>query len=99
MIGGQGQPRRTRNLGMAGIAGLAGLVTVVIVVGGLLLGLWLDSRLGLRGPFTVGLVLLSIPFSLFVMLRIALSVTGAIRPQAPDLTPGKGEGLDKEEYH
>ncbi len=71
---------RPRNLTYAAIAGLAGLVTLVIVVAALLAGLWVDSLLGARGPFTIGFVILSVPLSLFSMVRIAFWATKAIQP-------------------
>jgi len=75
---------RPRNLACAAIAGQAGLSTVLMVFLALFAGLWLDARLGLRGPFTIGLLVLSVPLSLFLMMRLALSATGAIRPPHPE---------------
>ncbi len=74
----QGQAR-LRNLTVVGIAGLAGFSTVVLVIAALLLGMWIDSLVGVRGPFMILLVVLSVPLSLFVMLHIVLSATRAIR--------------------
>lgn len=78
----QNSSRRVRNLSIAAIAGQAGVSTVLLVIGALLLGLWLDSLAGLRGPFTIGLVVLSVPLSLLVMLRTVLAATRAIQPPA-----------------
>ncbi len=75
---------RPRNLAYAAIAGQAGLSTVLVVLVALFLGLWLDAQLGLRGPITIGLLALSVPISLFLMLRLTLSATGAIRPTRPE---------------
>lgn len=75
---------RPRNLAYAAIAGQAGLVTILVVFIALFAGLWLDAQFGLRGPFTIGLLVLSVPFSLFLMVRLALSATGAIRPARPE---------------
>ncbi|MFW5771895.1 MAG: hypothetical protein ACOCZH_01135 [Phototrophicaceae bacterium] len=72
--------RRARNLGLAAVAGQAGCWTIVIVFVALFLGLWLDSQMGQRGLFTFGLVILSIPVSLMVMLRIAVSAINRIDP-------------------
>lgn len=57
---------------LAGIGALAGFVTLAIVLAALFLGLWLDSRLGQRGPLTVLLLVLSVPISLTILVRIAL---------------------------
>ncbi|GAB4569312.1 MAG: hypothetical protein Kow0077_01630 [Anaerolineae bacterium] len=77
---------RTRNLAYAAIAGQAGVATVVLVFVALFAGLWLDSLAGLRGPFTIGLVILSVPLSLLIMVRIAFSAVGAIPPPENDPT-------------
>lgn len=76
--------RRLRNLGLAAVSGLAGYVTLIIVLIALFLGLWLDNQLGQRGPCTFGLILLSVPFSLYVMLRIVLGVVSMIDPPVID---------------
>ncbi len=74
--------KRVKNLGLAAVAGQAGCVTLVIVFAALLLGLWLDSTLDQRGPCTFGMIILSVPFSLFAMLRIALGAISMIEPPA-----------------
>jgi MFS family permease len=79
--------RRARNLSLAAVAAQAGCWTVIIVFTALILGLWLDARSGVRGPFTIGLLIISVPISLLVMLRIALSAIERIDP--PELTETK----------
>lgn len=76
------KPTRIKNLSIAGILALTGLVTIVIALGALFLGLWLDSLLGVRGPATVCLLVVSAPFSLFLMVRIALALVKRIEPSA-----------------
>lgn len=76
--------KRAKNLGLAAIAGQAGCASLIIVFIALFLGLWLDSETGQRGPFTFGLLLISVPFSLYVMLKIALGATNLIDPPARD---------------
>lgn len=65
---------RLRNWFLAGIAALTGLVALIIVLVALLAGLWLDSLLGQRGPATICLLVLSVPITLFVMVRVALGL-------------------------
>lgn len=77
---------RAINLALATFAGQAGCLSLVIVIVALLAGLWLDSQFGVKGPFTVGLLLLSVPLSLFVMVRIALSSVKNIKTP-----PNKGD--------
>lgn len=76
--------RRIKNLSLAAVASLAGLVSVIIVFSALFLGLWLDARfLNTRGPFTIGLLVASVPVSLYVMLRMVFATVGRIVPQPP----------------
>lgn len=75
--------QRLRNLGLAAIAGQAGFATVMIVFGALFVGLWMDSLLGQRGPCVFGTLILSIPLSLYMMLRITLGAIDRIIPQSP----------------
>lgn len=79
-------PPRLRNLSYATLAGQAGCVTLIIVFGALLAGLWLDAQLGQRGPCTFGLLIVSVPVSLALMLRVALSAIKRIEPQMPPRT-------------
>ncbi|MBI1282044.1 MAG: hypothetical protein GC179_28215 [Anaerolineaceae bacterium] len=46
----------------------------IAIIGALVLGIVIDKLLGLRGPFTVGLVLVSAPVSLYVVIRMVLSL-------------------------
>lgn len=86
------QVRRIKNLTLAGIAALTGCVAVIVILSALLLGLWLDSKIGRRGPAVVTLLVLSAPVSLFLMTTIALAIVKRIQPQLP-----KSKGEDNEE--
>lgn len=77
------EPPRLQNLSYAALAGQAGCVTLLIVFGALLLGLWLDAQLGQRGPCVFGLLIVSVPVSLWLMLRIALGAVNRIQPPRP----------------
>jgi hypothetical protein len=57
----------------SGIAWQVGCVTVAIVAVALVGGLWLDQQLNTRPLLTVLLLLVSVPFSLLLVLRIALN--------------------------
>jgi formate hydrogenlyase subunit 4 len=72
-------PRRVKNLGLAAIAGQAGCVTLLIVFVALFLGLWLDAQFEQSGLCTFGMLVLSVPFSLYAMLRLALSAINRIQ--------------------
>lgn len=73
-------PSRVKNLSYTAVAGLAGCFITISVMAALLAGLWLDARFGLRGPFTVGLVILSVPVTLWVVVRVVLALVKAVQP-------------------
>lgn len=75
---------RIKNLGFAAIAGLSGLVCVIVILAALFLGLYLDSLFRIRGLFTVGCLVGSVPVSLFLMLRLTLWMIGLINRRAAD---------------
>lgn len=74
---------RSINLALAAFAGQAGCLSLIIVIVALFAGLWLDNQFGVRGPFTVVLLLLSVPLSLFVMVRIALGSVKNLKTPPP----------------
>ncbi len=71
---------RTKNLTFAGLSALTGCVSLIVVIIALLVGLYIDSLIGQRGPATICLVILSVPVSLFLMVKIALTLIGQIQP-------------------
>ena len=92
-------PSRTRNLGITGITALTGCVSLVIIFVALFIGLWLDGLLGLNGPMTICLLVLSVPISLFVMIQLALRLVKQIPPPtlAQKTTSRKSFYEEKEE--
>ena len=62
-----------KNLALAGMVSQIGCVTVVIIVGALLCGLWVDSLFNTKPILTVLFLLLSIPVSVYSLVRVALS--------------------------
>ena len=76
-----------QNLALAAVAGQAGCASLVIIMVALVVGLWIDGQLGWRGPFTIGLLICSVPVSLLVMLKIALGAINQIIPQPRDPQP------------
>ncbi len=85
------KPPRVKNLTYVGLASQAGCVTLALVLGALIVGLWLDHHFGVKGPFTVGLLIVSVPVSLFLMTRIALKMFNQLqaqqRPKPTDNSP------------
>jgi F0F1-type ATP synthase assembly protein I len=79
----------TKNLALAGFTGQIGFITLAIIIVALLAGLWLDSQMGTRPLFTILLLLASVPVTIFVMFRIALSFAAKIRPAGTPAAPAK----------
>lgn len=72
------------NLTLASVAGQVGCLTLLIVFGALFGGLWLDNRFDTKPMYTIGLMIVSIPISLGVMLivvRVAISRIKTSQPQ------------------
>jgi F0F1-type ATP synthase assembly protein I len=91
----QKRPSRARNLALAAVAAQAGCATIIIIILALLIGLWLDAQFGVRGLFTIGVLVLSVPLTLFIMLRIALGAAKRIIPQ-PEIYRRKDESQEGE---
>ncbi len=70
------QKTKIFNLTLASVVAQVGCLTFVIILGAVLGGLWLDNHYESKPIFTVGLLIVSIPVSLAVMIyivRFALS--------------------------
>lgn len=68
------------SLALASMVSQIGCVTIVLVLGALVAGLWLDKTFETRPLFTVLLLLGSMPVSLYVLVRIALSTATQVAP-------------------
>lgn len=79
------------NLALAGFTGQVGFLTLGLVVMALLAGLWLDKAFGTRPLFLILLLLGSVPVTIFVMFRVALSFVARIKPASPTAKPLKEE--------
>ena len=76
-------PDYMRNLALASVAGQAGCVTVTVIFLALFAGMFLDARLDTHPVFTIGLVILSVPVSLYAMIRLMLSSVASIQHARP----------------
>jgi len=76
-------PSRSRNLGITGITALTGCISLVIIFVALFIGLTIDRLLGIRGPATICLLVLSVPVSLFLMIQIALRLVRQVELPSP----------------
>jgi F0F1-type ATP synthase assembly protein I len=68
------------SMALAVVLGLGGLLTLLIVLGALLAGLWLDNSLNTRPIFTILLMIISAPISIYVMYRLAMYGISKIAP-------------------
>lgn len=87
-------PDRARSdfvLSVVNVVGLGGLGMLGIVLVALFLGLLADRFLGTRPLFTVGLLVLSAPLSIFLMLRIATKAVAKIKPYKQAQPESQGE--------
>lgn len=68
-------------LSVISVVGLGGFVMLGVVLASLFIGLWADRFLGTRPLFTIGLLLLSAPLSIYLMYRIAMQQIARIVPK------------------
>lgn len=78
----QARAEQALRLLVAGVIGQVGCLTLVIILLALLAGLWLDSRFETRPLFVLILVLGSVPVTLYLMVRVVLSVAPRIQMTA-----------------
>jgi ABC-type molybdate transport system permease subunit len=70
--------QHTYNLTLAAVTGQVGCLTLIIILAALFGGLWLDNRFDTRPMFTIGLVIASVPVTLFLMIWVAKKATAKI---------------------
>ena len=85
-----------RNLVIAALVGQVGVLTLVIILAAVFGGLALDARFDTKPWFTVGLLLASIPISLFTMVSLVRKAVAKIKVGKSQAYPGKEEGIGKD---
>jgi len=80
--------RKTRifNFTLASVTGQVGCFTFVIIVAAILGGLWLDNYFQTKPMFTLGLLIVSIPISIAVMIIVVRFATSKFRIKPTDST-------------
>jgi hypothetical protein len=58
---------------MLGVVGRVGCFTLLIILVATVAGLWLDNQFQTRPWFTLGLILVSVPVTFIMVLRVVLS--------------------------
>jgi len=66
-------------LALTGVLGLVGCLTIVIIAAALVGGLLLDNALQTRPLFTLILVIASVPLTIYIMVRVVLSMAPRIQ--------------------
>ena len=89
--------QRAINTTIAILAGQVGCLTLIVLAAAVLGGMWLDARLGSKPTFTVGLLLVSIPVSVILMLVVARKAIAKIKtqPANPQSTRDEEAAVDK----
>ena len=73
------------------VVGLGGFVMLGVVLATLFVGLAADRFLGTRPLFTIGLLVLSAPLSIFLMFRIATKAIAKIKHLKQTQSESQGE--------
>lgn len=84
---------------------MTGIVALIIIAISFAAGRFLDNYLDVRGVFTVTLLLVSFPITLFAMVKISLYMVAKTQnqinemQQIEDQTKSETETAEKEEAH
>lgn len=83
---------------LAGVLGQVGCVTVIVIVAVMGLGIWLDSVFNTRPLIMIAGLLASVPFTIYLMVRIVLSLAPKTQMTAHSQSPAAPETtVEKEE--
>lgn len=73
------QNQRALLTALLGVVGQVGCLTLLIIMVALFGGLWLDNQLQTRPWITLGLILLSVPLTFILVLRVVFSSADRIQ--------------------
>jgi hypothetical protein len=82
---------RALKMTLAVVVGQVGCLTLAIIAIALVAGLWLDARFDTKPLFALGLVMASVPLTLFLMFRVVLTVAPKIQIHAQQATAAPHE--------
>jgi len=85
----------TRNLVIAALVGQVGILTLIIALAAVFGGMALDARFNTKHTFTIGLLVASIPVSIFAMVFLVRKAVSRIKTGKPKENPGKEDGIGK----
>ena len=76
--------KSSKNVLLAVMVGQVGFLTLAVILAAVLGGLALDNLLGTKPWFTIGLIVASVPVSIFLMILVARRTVAKIKTdQAP----------------
>ena len=81
---------RALQMALLGVIGQVGCLTLVIILVALVAGLWLDNQFQTRPLFTIILIIVSMPITIFLMFRVVLSFAPRIQ-NLSGMTTGPSE--------
>jgi len=84
---------RALQMALLGVIGQVGCLTLVIILVALVAGLWLDNQFQTRPMFTIILIIVSMPITIFLMFRVVLTFA----PRIQNLTGMTIESSEEEE--
>ena len=84
------QALRALQMALLGVIGQVGCLTLVIILVALVAGLWLDNQFQTRPLFTIILMIVSMPITIFLMFRVVLTFAPRIQ-NLTDKTIGSSE--------
>lgn len=86
------KPSTSLSVVIGAVLGQVGILTLIIILGALFIGQWLDSLFVTKPVFTVGLMIASVPITLFMMFWIVRTATARVQKQAQLKADQNSEG-------
>ena len=83
---GDHRPQRTFRYTLAAVTGQVGCLTSFILIAALLGGIWLDNQFNTQPLFTVGMLVISVPITLVVMIWIVRKTTSRMQSTGTNTT-------------
>ncbi|MEN6571497.1 MAG: AtpZ/AtpI family protein [Anaerolineaceae bacterium] len=86
----------SRSLLLAVMAGQVGIITLVVIMAAVLGGLALDRLLNTKPWITIGLLVVSVPISIILMVFVARKTVAKIKAQSPNTPHPEEDEIGKD---
>lgn len=90
------ESRDSRSLLLAVLAGQVGIITLVVILAAVLGGLALDRVFNTKPWFTIGLMVVSVPVSIILMVFVARKTVSKIKAQSPNTPHPEEDEIGKD---